>query len=80
MASLQGYLMVYKIRPENAVKDVPAWVEGEVKERREKERKRQERAERRRKQAEEREKNKGKEASEKVVVETKVEGDAPTTS
>ncbi|KAK1218792.1 hypothetical protein PQX77_018502 [Marasmius sp. AFHP31] len=61
MASLQGYLMVYKIRPENAVKDVPAWVEGEVKERRDKERKKQERAERRRKQAQERERNKEKE-------------------
>ncbi|KAJ8077739.1 hypothetical protein PM082_002172 [Marasmius tenuissimus] len=80
MASLQGYLMVYKIRPESAVKDVPAWVEGEVKERREKERKRQERVERRRKQAEERERNKEKEASQKVAVDTKVEGDAATTS
>jgi len=29
MASLQGYLMTYKIRPEEAIKDAPAWIEKE---------------------------------------------------
>ena len=29
MASLQGYLMTYKIRPEEAIEDVPAWIEKE---------------------------------------------------
>ncbi|KAF7377651.1 Mitochondrial chaperone BCS1 [Mycena sanguinolenta] len=33
MASLQGYLMAYKIRPFEAVADVKAWVEKELKER-----------------------------------------------
>ncbi|KAG6868731.1 hypothetical protein C0993_011310 [Termitomyces sp. T159_Od127] len=30
MANLQGYLMAYKIRPFDAVKDIPAWVEKEL--------------------------------------------------
>lgn len=34
MAALQGYLMTYKIRPVQAVKDVAAWVEKEQKEQR----------------------------------------------
>ena len=29
MASLQGYLMAYKVRPVNAVDDAAAWVEEE---------------------------------------------------
>jgi len=29
MASLQGYLMTFKIRPEEAIKDAPAWIEKE---------------------------------------------------
>jgi len=29
MASLQGYLMTYKIRPEEAIEDAPAWIEKE---------------------------------------------------
>ncbi|CCM02524.1 uncharacterized protein FIBRA_04626 [Fibroporia radiculosa] len=29
MASLQGYLMMYKTRPEDAITDAPAWVEKE---------------------------------------------------
>ena len=33
MASLQGYLMTYKIRPEEAIKDAPAWIEKERAER-----------------------------------------------
>ncbi|KAI8985570.1 P-loop containing nucleoside triphosphate hydrolase protein [Trametes punicea] len=32
MASLQGYLMAYKIRPLNAVLDAPAWVERRLQE------------------------------------------------
>jgi len=36
MASLQGYLMTYKIRPYEAVKEVSAWVERERAERLEK--------------------------------------------
>ena len=34
MASLQGYLMGYKVRPVEAVEDAPAWVEKERMERR----------------------------------------------
>ncbi|KAF9447721.1 P-loop containing nucleoside triphosphate hydrolase protein [Macrolepiota fuliginosa MF-IS2] len=37
MASLQGYLMMYKVRPVEAVSDFTAWVEKERKEKREKE-------------------------------------------
>lgn len=33
MASLQGYLMTFKIRPEEAIKDAPAWIEKERAER-----------------------------------------------
>lgn len=33
MAALQGYLMTYKIRPADAVKDVKVWVEKEMKDR-----------------------------------------------
>jgi len=29
MASLQGYLMTFKIRPEEAIQDAPAWIEQE---------------------------------------------------
>jgi chaperone BCS1 len=39
MASLQGYLMGYKVRPVEAVEDAPAWVENERRERREREKK-----------------------------------------
>jgi chaperone BCS1 len=33
MASLQGYLMTFKIRPEQAITDAPAWIEKERAER-----------------------------------------------
>ncbi len=39
MASLQGYLMGYKVRPVEAVKDASAWVEKKRRERREREKK-----------------------------------------
>ena len=32
MATLQGYLMAYKIRPYDAVADAPAWVEKRLQE------------------------------------------------
>ncbi|KAJ6466891.1 P-loop containing nucleoside triphosphate hydrolase protein [Mycena sanguinolenta] len=44
MASLQGYLMAYKIRPFEAVADVKAWVEKELKERTERKEKEAEKA------------------------------------
>ncbi|KAG7090230.1 hypothetical protein E1B28_011830 [Marasmius oreades] len=47
MASLQGYLMTYKIRPEDAVKNLGGWIEIELREKREKERRKEERQKRR---------------------------------
>ncbi|TFK60239.1 P-loop containing nucleoside triphosphate hydrolase protein [Pluteus cervinus] len=74
MASLQGYLMGYKIRPFDAVKDVAPWVEKELIERV----KRQERSEARRKRAEE--KRKAEEAKKKEEAEKrKAEGKEETT-
>ncbi|KAK7062605.1 hypothetical protein VNI00_000093 [Paramarasmius palmivorus] len=47
MASLQGYLMNYKIRAVDAVKDVEAWIEKVLKEKQEKEQKKKGRQRRR---------------------------------
>ena len=41
MASLQGYLMKYKVRPVQAVEDVEGWVEEKREAKRDKERKKQ---------------------------------------
>ncbi|KAL0566270.1 hypothetical protein V5O48_015747 [Marasmius crinis-equi] len=73
MASLQGYLMVYKIRPQDAVKIVGEWVEGELRGKREKQRRKTERAGKRR-QAEE----KKRKEEEKKEVEVK-EGEPAST-
>lgn len=62
MASLQGYLMTYKIRPYEALKDVQEWIEKQRLDRAAKERSTKEKAER---AAEERKEKEEKEAKEK---------------
>jgi mitochondrial chaperone BCS1 len=68
MASLQGFLMSYKVRPFQAVKDAPEWVIKERKEKEEKEKERMAKAEKEKKEAEEKA---AKEAKEKKEAEEK---------
>lgn len=72
MASLQGYLMSYKIRPVEAVSDFPAWIEKERQEKREVKEKEKQRAEREKAEKEKKDKeNKEREEKEKREKEEK---------
>ncbi|EEB98230.1 hypothetical protein MPER_02302 [Moniliophthora perniciosa FA553] len=63
MASLQGYLMTYKIRAADAAKNVEAWVQKELKDKLEMESKKRDRDRRRAEKKAEREKSKAERAS-----------------